>query len=112
MRALRLTELARTRGLHERVHDRLMEAYWSEAQDIGEPDVLRALAVEAGLDAAEVDEVLAGDGYADLVASSTAQAHSIGINAIPAFLLDRRLIVLGAQPREAFEQAFEQLAAG
>jgi predicted DsbA family dithiol-disulfide isomerase len=61
MSALRVTELARDRGLDERVHDRLMDAYWSEARNIGDPDVLQALAVEAGLDAAEVDEVLAGD---------------------------------------------------
>jgi predicted DsbA family dithiol-disulfide isomerase len=110
MRALRVTELARERGLHEPMHDRLMDAYWSEGQNIGDPEVLRALAVEAGLDAAEVDDVLAGDRYRDLVASSTGQAHSIGINAIPAFLLDRRLVLLGAQPREVFEQAFERIA--
>ena len=110
MRALRVTELARERGLHESMHDRLMDAYWSEAQDIGDPDVLRALAVEAGLDAVDVDEVLAGDRYRDAVGASTEQAHSIGINAVPAFLLDRRLIVLGAQPREVFEQAYERLA--
>jgi predicted DsbA family dithiol-disulfide isomerase len=30
---------------------------------------------------------------------------------VPAFVLDRRLLVLGAQPRELFEQAFEQLRA-
>jgi predicted DsbA family dithiol-disulfide isomerase len=36
--------------------------------------------------------------------------QSIGINAIPAFLLDRRLIVLGAQPLETFQHAFAQLA--
>jgi len=29
--ALRLTEPARERGLHEQFHDRLMDAYWSEA---------------------------------------------------------------------------------
>jgi predicted DsbA family dithiol-disulfide isomerase len=92
------------------MHDRLMDAYWSEAQDVGDPDVLRSLSAEVGLDEAEVDAVLAGDRYRDLVASSTAQAHSIGINAIPAFLLDRRLVILGAQPREAFEQAFQRLA--
>jgi predicted DsbA family dithiol-disulfide isomerase len=46
------------------------------------------------------------------VEASTAQAHSIRINAIPTFLLDRRLVVLGAQPREVFEQAYEQLAPG
>ena len=40
---------------------------------------------------------------------STAQAQSLGITGIPAFLLDRRLLVLGAQPREVFEQALAQL---
>jgi predicted DsbA family dithiol-disulfide isomerase len=109
MRALRVTELARERGLHPTVHDRLMDAYWTEAQDLGDPDVLRTLAVEAGLDEAEVDDVLAGDSFRDRVTSSTAQAQSIGITGIPAFLLERRLLVLGAQPREAFERAFAQL---
>jgi predicted DsbA family dithiol-disulfide isomerase len=110
LRALRVGELARDRGLHEQVHDRLMDAYWVEGRDIGDPDELRSLAVEAGLDATEVDEVLATDAFQDRVFSSTAQAQSIRATGVPAFLLDRRLLVLGAQPREVFEQAFAQLA--
>jgi predicted DsbA family dithiol-disulfide isomerase len=108
--ALRVTELARERGRHEEVHDRLMDAYWEEGRNIGDPEELRALAVEAGLDAAEVAEVLAGDEYAHRVRASTTEAHSLGINGIPAFVLDGRLLVLGAQPREVFEQAYAQLA--
>jgi predicted DsbA family dithiol-disulfide isomerase len=111
MRALRVTELARERGLHAIVHDRLMDAYWAEARNIGDPDVLRALAVEGGLDASEVDEVLAGDAYRDRVQGLTAQAVSIGVTGVPGFLLDRRLLVLGAQPREVFERAFARLRA-
>ncbi len=105
--ALRVTELARDRGLHDRVHDRLMDAYWTEGRNIGDPDVLRELAAEAGLD--DVEEALTGDAYGERIAVSTAQAQSIGINGIPAFLLDSRLLVLGAQPREVFEQAFARL---
>ena len=44
MSALRLTELARDLGKHSAVHDRLMDAYWAEAQNIGDADVLRTLA--------------------------------------------------------------------
>ena len=84
-----------------------MDAYWAEALDIGDRDVLRALAAEIGVPGG--DEVLAGDAYAEDVRSSTAEAHSLGINGIPAFLLDRRLLVLGAHPKETFEQAFAQL---
>ena len=36
-------------------------------------------------------------------------AARIGVNGIPAFLLDRRLLVLGAHPQETFERAFAQL---
>jgi predicted DsbA family dithiol-disulfide isomerase len=86
-----------------------MDAYWSEAQDIGAPDVLRRLAHELELPDPDVEEVLAGDRYRDRIEGSTRQAASIGANAVPAFLLDRRLLVLGAQPTEVFEQAFTQL---
>ena len=40
---------------------------------------------------------------------STAQAQAVGVTGVPAWLLDRRLLVLGAQPEEVFEQAFAQL---
>ena len=110
--ALRMSELARERRLHRAFHDRLMDAYWSEATDIGDPDELRRLAAEVGLDAEDIERVIADPAaYLDLVEGSTRQAFSIGINAVPAFLLDRRLIVLGAQPLEVFRRAFAQLAA-
>jgi predicted DsbA family dithiol-disulfide isomerase len=88
-----------------------MDAYWAEARNIGDPDELRALAADVGLPAEEVDVVLAGDRYLDVVESSTAQAVSIGVTGVPAFVLDHRLLVLGAQPDEVFDQAFAQLAA-
>ena len=105
--ALRATELARDRGLQRAVHDRLMDAYWAEGRNIGDRGVLRPLLAEAGL--ADPDEAFEGDAYLARIAASTEQAASIGITGIPAFLLDERLLVLGAQPREAFEQAFARI---
>ena len=110
--ALRMAELARTEGRHGEFHGRLMDAYWSEATNIGDPDELRRLAREAGLEAEGVERVLEDPMlYLDVVEGSTHQAFAAGINAVPAFLLDRRLIVLGAQPLETFRRAFAQLAA-
>ena len=108
-KALRLTELARDLGRHAELHDRLMEAYWAEAKDIGDTEVLRAEADAVGLPADEVDDVLSGDRYRDRIEASTREAYGVGANAVPAFVLDRRLLVLGAQPDEVFEQAFAQL---
>ena len=109
MDALRLTELARDLGRHAAMHDRLMDAYWAEAKDIGSADVLHAEAAAAGLPADEVDGVLGGHRYRDRVEASTREAYGLGANAVPAFVLDRRLLVLGAQPEAVFEQAFRQL---
>jgi predicted DsbA family dithiol-disulfide isomerase len=106
--ALRLTELARSQGKHAMTHERLMLAYWEQALNIGDPEILRSLAAELGLDGA--DDVIEGDLYESEVALATTRAHAAGINAVPAFLLDRRLIVLGAQADEVFERSFAQLA--
>lgn len=110
--ALRVTELAREQGLHEPFHHRLMDAYWAEAIDIGDRDELRRLAAEVGLEADAVERVI-GDSsaYLNTVEDSTREAFSVGINAVPAFVLDRRLLVLGAQPLDVFRAAFAQLAA-
>jgi predicted DsbA family dithiol-disulfide isomerase len=89
-----------------------MDAYWSEATNVGEPKELRRLASEVGLNTDEVDRVIADPiAYLEAVEGSTQQAHSIGINAVPAFVLDRQLIVLGAQPLEVFRRAFAELPA-
>lgn len=109
MNALRLTELARDLGKHASMHDRLMDAYWADAQDIGSRDVLRTVASEVGLPADEVEDVLASERYRDRVTDSTRRAVSVGANAVPAFVLDQRLLVLGAQPEAVFEQAFARL---
>jgi predicted DsbA family dithiol-disulfide isomerase len=109
MRALALTELARDRGLHRPMHDRLMHAYWEEARNIGDPEVLNDVAVEIGLAEDEAAAALEDGGMANRVRASTAQAQSLGVTGVPAFLLDNRLLVLGAQPRAVFEQALAQL---
>jgi len=109
--ALRLTELARDSGLHAELHDQLMDVYWQNAENIGDPDLLRRHAAGVGLAADDVERVLAGDDYLERVRASTAEAQGIGVTGVPAFLLDSRLLVLGAQPRNVFEQAFTRLEA-
>jgi len=106
--ALRLTELARDLGRHDGLHDRLMEAYWRDGVDIGDPDELRRLAHDLPPD--DIERVLTTDDYRDRVHASTAQAQSVGVNGIPAWVIDGKLLVPGAQPREIFERAFAQLA--
>ena len=108
--ALRLTELARELGRHAEIHDRLMDAYWRDGVDLGDRDELRRLLHDLPVD--DVERVLATDEHADTVRASTNRAVSIGVTGVPAFVIDGKLLVPGAQPREVFEQAFAQLEAG
>lgn len=108
-RAQQLIELARDRGLHDALHHRVMDAYWHRARDIGDTAVLREEAAAAGLDAGEVDDVLAGDRYLDRLEAETRTLHEMGGGGVPAWLIDDRVLVPGAQPHEVFERAIERL---
>jgi predicted DsbA family dithiol-disulfide isomerase len=111
-RALAATELARDKGLHEPTHTRLMHAYWSEAADLGDAEVLLDLVEEVGLDRDEARAAMDDPGLVERVLASTRRANLHGINAIPAFVFDNRLLLLGAHPHETFERALEMLDEG
>jgi predicted DsbA family dithiol-disulfide isomerase len=109
--ALELAELARDHGRHAEVHDRLMRAYWSEGVDIGDPEALVDLVGAAGVDADEARAAIADRRYRERVDGSTRMANAAGINAIPAFVLDRRFLLLGAQPHDVFDEVLAELDA-
>ncbi|MGZ4786383.1 MAG: DsbA family oxidoreductase [Acidimicrobiales bacterium] len=95
--AHRLLHLAAARDLQADVAQALFTAYFRDGQAIGEPEVLARIAVGAGLDAAEVDEVLASDAYAVDVRTDEDEAHALGVSGVPFFVIDRRYGVSGAQ---------------
>jgi predicted DsbA family dithiol-disulfide isomerase len=106
--AHRLVHLAAARGRQDELVERLYRAYFSEQRSVFDADSLAELAAEAGLDEAEVRDVLAGDAYADAVAADVAQAQAYGITGVPFYVLDGRIGVSGAQPVEVFTRALEQ----
>ena len=109
LKALQLGELAREEGRHDDVHHRLFTAYWSEGRDIGDAEVLTAVATEAGLDAGAARAALDSGARAGLVRQSSEAAQKAGVNAIPAWLLDRHLLVVGAQPHGVFDNVMAKL---
>ena len=66
------------------------------------------VAADAGLPAAEVDDVLGSDRYVTEVAADFARARQLGISGVPFFVLDGRYGVSGAQPVEVLGSALEQ----
>ena len=109
--AHRVLHLALERGgasVQGAVKERFMQAYFSEGEAIGDPDVLVRLAGEAGLDEADVKEALAGDAFAEHVRADESAAEELGISGVPFFLVDRKFAVSGAQATEIFTRALER----
>jgi predicted DsbA family dithiol-disulfide isomerase len=106
-RALELGEWARTQGdeAHERLHDRLMTAYWAEGRDLTGWDELLACVGDVDLDADAARSAVEGGGFAEPVDAWTGWAQSHGISAIPAFVFEERVLVSGAMPHEVLERA-------
>jgi predicted DsbA family dithiol-disulfide isomerase len=108
-RALMLAELARDRGSFEALHPRLFDAYWARGRDIGDEHVLVEEGAAVGLDEADVADVLSGERYLGRIEEQTRLAIELGAGGVPAWLIDERLLVPGAQPHEVFEHALERL---
>ena len=109
--AHRLLHLAREEsgpGVQDRLKETLLAAYFTEARNVADHDVLRQVAAESGLDRTRVDEVLASDAYAADVQADIDQAHAYGSSGVPFFVIDGRYGVSGAQPAEAFGEVLQR----
>ena len=102
-----LIKAAERQGLGDAMVERLFKAQHEEGLRIDDPDVLKALAADAGL---EGDAAVPTDEDREAVASEIETARGIGVNGVPFFVIDRRLALSGAQPAEVIVQALEQAA--
>ena len=103
--AHRLIQRAVEDGLQDAMKERLMRAYFTEGEAIGDHDTLIRLAGEVGIDG---EAALADQQYADAVRGDEALAARIGIRGVPYFVLNRRYGVSGAQPPELLLQALDK----
>ena len=106
--AHRVLHLAAERGVQGAVKERLLRAYMTEGEAIGDPEAVARLAAEAGLDLNEVRAVLASDAYAREVRADEREAQALGVTGVPFFVFGQRYAVSGAQPAEIHLGALEQ----
>jgi predicted DsbA family dithiol-disulfide isomerase len=92
-------------GVQDQVVEDLFHAYFLEGQDVGDPDVLAAVARNYHLE-------FAGDEGAEEVSAELARARDQGVTGVPTFFVEGRPVISGAQaPRllaETLGQAFHQ----
>jgi predicted DsbA family dithiol-disulfide isomerase len=111
--AHRLLHLAKQHGLQDALKERLLRGYLCEGAAIGDNATLLRIAGEVGLDADAAQAVLSTDLYASEVRADEAEAHTLGVDGVPFFLIGRRYAVAGAQPAElllrAIAKAWQEL---
>jgi predicted DsbA family dithiol-disulfide isomerase len=105
--AHRLLHFAAAHGKQGELKERLLRAYFTEGEHVGDPEVLARLAVEVGLDGPAARKALDDGAYADEVGLDIETARAFGISGVPFFVFDRKFAVSGAQPAEVFTRALE-----
>lgn len=88
----------------------LLTAYHGEGRNPGAHDVLLELAGRTGLPVERAREVLEHDEFADAVREAERFWHELGINSVPAVIVDRKHLISGGQPNAVFEQALREIA--
>ncbi|TDC39865.1 DsbA family oxidoreductase [Micromonospora sp. KC213] len=108
--AHRLIRFAAARGCAGQVVEALYRAHFADGVDIGSRDALVELAVDAGLDGAEVREHLTSNLGRREVAADLSAAHQLGVRSVPTFVLGGRYAVSGAQEPETLLGALREVA--
>jgi len=106
--AHRLIWLAHEEGVQDAVVDALFRAYFTDGQDISNPQTLLDVVAEAGLDRGKAEGVLNSGGGQEAISEANELARRVGVEGVPFFVINGRVTLSGAQPPEAFLAAFKQ----
>lgn len=106
--AHRLIWFAGQKGAQDAVMEVVFAAYFTEGRDIGDRAVLAECASQAGLDAAEAAQFLAGDLAEREMLAADRAAREAGVNGVPSFFLDGYGLFSGAVPAEQMAEALRR----
>lgn len=90
----------------------LFRAHFAEEKDVNSVDVLVDAAVSVGLDGDKARRILASDDYSEMVRAEQGHWRDRGVNGVPAFILDGRMMVSGAQDPDIFIRVIDRKILG
>lgn len=93
----RLVRWASSVGLQDALVEALFEAFFIDGRDVGDRQVLTEIAAKCGMDAELVEDLLASDADVELVERECQLAGEMGIQGVPAYVIDNRFLLVGAQ---------------
>ncbi len=89
--------------------DALFQAYFVDARDIGNPEVLADIADGIGMDASLITRLLQSDADLEEIRARDAHSRQMGISSVPTFIVAGKHAVPGAQPPELWAKVIAEL---
>ncbi len=90
----------------------LFEAYFGRAEDPADHDTLIRCVEAVGLDPVKAREVLESGQYASAVREDEATYRNVGITSVPAYIINSKYLISGAQEPDALVQTLREIGAG
>lgn len=113
LRVHQVMQLAEDKGIDQSaMAEDLMSSFFERGRNIGERDTLIEIAGRFGLGAAEVIAAIESDRVRQIVLAREEKVRSSGLAGVPGFLINRRLLVVGAQSTESLVNAFDRAMFG
>ena len=96
---------AESAGRQRELADALFIAYFLEARNISDSEVLREVGATKGLVPEEIDGVLADPKELEITRLAVREAADLGVRGVPLMIFNRSLVLSGAQSAEVFRDA-------
>lgn len=107
--AHRLIHWAGIEGKQGAMVDALFDAYFTQALDIGAPEVLVEIAAKIGMEADVVRQLLSGVNDVEDIRSRDAHSRKMGVSSVPTFIIANQHAVPGAQQPDMWKQVIEDI---
>jgi predicted DsbA family dithiol-disulfide isomerase len=108
--AHRLLFWAGLEGRQVELKHALLGAYFTDGQSLADFKALAQVAGSVGLDPAKAFDVLSGGRYGDEVRGLQRLYMGMGINAVPAVIINGTSLISGAQSVEYYQRALSKIA--
>ena len=113
LNAHRLMRLAEPEAdLASHLAEDILKGFFEEGLDIADQDVLTDIGEQHGIAARDIRETLEDDDSRRIILSQEAQVRESGVTGVPDFLVNRRLLVVGAQSTENLIKVFDRVMFG
>jgi len=105
-----LLNVAREEGIGTEMKERFLAAYFEETKHLNNAETLYTVVEQFGWDKDKVDTIINDQKIAEAVKQEISHYQQRGVTGVPFFVINDKFGISGAQPSEAFLEAFQSVS--